>query len=334
LEQNNPQDATYVISFEYILNQCYYNRLAYQRKGWTNHELGVEWIKDFDRKSKEKARGRPRLLLVDGHSSHYTYEFLRYAKDNNITVVCYPAHSTHIYQGLDVACFGSMKRCWQEECFLWEESSGGALTKESFLEVFAKAYTRAFTPETIKSAFRTTGIWPLDQSVISEKDMAPSLALSTSSSSASCSFVTQSGPVLRCLNAIDAAISASSSPPPDPRTNFPSTSLQSIPTTPRSHRRPTPNLIDPTLEEEGHSLVSTLASSGFGSLVSSSPIRSTIFAQPGPLPDLQLLAAQPEVSPRGKALLNRKPETGLEEIYLSSAEMGRNAIDTLRLSRW
>lgn len=46
--------------------------IAYSDKGWTNGEIGVEWIKSFDKEMHEKVNGWHRLLLVDGHNSHYT----------------------------------------------------------------------------------------------------------------------------------------------------------------------------------------------------------------------------------------------------------------------
>jgi hypothetical protein len=43
----------------------------------TYNELGIAWLKQvFDRKTEKKARGRWRLLIVDGHRSHLTPEFL------------------------------------------------------------------------------------------------------------------------------------------------------------------------------------------------------------------------------------------------------------------
>jgi hypothetical protein len=38
-----------------LVLESYYS-LGYQKKGWTSGELGVQWIKDFDRKTKAKAR--------------------------------------------------------------------------------------------------------------------------------------------------------------------------------------------------------------------------------------------------------------------------------------
>ena len=66
-------------------------------------------VKDFDRQTKEKAAGRTRVLLMDGHSSHYSLELLRFARENNIIVLGYPPHCTHVLQGLDVVCFAKMK---------------------------------------------------------------------------------------------------------------------------------------------------------------------------------------------------------------------------------
>ena len=32
-----------------------YHRIGYSKKGWTNGEIGVEWVKEFDRHTKAKA---------------------------------------------------------------------------------------------------------------------------------------------------------------------------------------------------------------------------------------------------------------------------------------
>ncbi|KAF8233409.1 hypothetical protein L208DRAFT_1267098, partial [Tricholoma matsutake] len=40
---------------------------------------------------------------------------LEYAWDNNIVVLCYPSHSTHVYQSLDIIIFSVLKRAWSDE---------------------------------------------------------------------------------------------------------------------------------------------------------------------------------------------------------------------------
>lgn len=89
-------------------------------------------MKQFDEHTKKKADGRYRLLLVDGHNSHYTRGFLEYARTHMILVLCYPAHATHLLQGLDVVVFATVKRYLTEEWDLWEFKTGEKLSKTIF----------------------------------------------------------------------------------------------------------------------------------------------------------------------------------------------------------
>ena len=90
-------------------------RIGYQKKGWTDGEIGAEWMKIFEEQTREKADGEHQLLLLDGHNSHFTVEFLQLARLRNIVVLCYPAHGTHIYQGLDVVIFAVFKLLLSKE---------------------------------------------------------------------------------------------------------------------------------------------------------------------------------------------------------------------------
>jgi hypothetical protein len=83
--------------------------LGYSKKGWTDGEIGVEWIKDFGKQTAAKADSEYRLLLVDSHNSHYTHGFLAYARTHQILMLCYPSHTTHVYQGLDIVVFSVLK---------------------------------------------------------------------------------------------------------------------------------------------------------------------------------------------------------------------------------
>jgi hypothetical protein len=105
--------------------------------------------------------------------------FLDYARKNKIVVLCYPSHSIHIYQGLDVVIFSILKRAWSEERDKFERS-GPAVSKVNFIGIYAKAHVRAFTKENILSAFRKTGVVPFNPNIINNTMMAPSLETSIS----------------------------------------------------------------------------------------------------------------------------------------------------------
>ena len=153
-------------------------RLGYSKKGYTDGEIGRAWIETFDKETRAKAEGRRRLLLVDGHNSHYTLGFLEYARAHRIEVVGYPSHSTHVYQGLDVVIFAPMKKRWSEARDDWERR-GHIVDKTNFLAVYAEAHAKTLTSENIKAAFRKTGVIPLNPDVVTLDMMAPSQETST-----------------------------------------------------------------------------------------------------------------------------------------------------------
>ena len=154
-------------------------RLGYSKKGYTSGEIGQAWIEQFNKKTRAKANGRRRLLLVDGHNSHYTCKFLEYARSHQIEVIGYLSHSTHVYQGLDVVIFGPMKHNWGLAQDEWEQK-GHTVDKTNFLALYAKAHTKTLTPKNIKSAFHATGVIPFNPNVITWQMMAPSLTMTTS----------------------------------------------------------------------------------------------------------------------------------------------------------
>ena len=90
-----------------------------------------------------------RLLLVDGHNLHYTWEFLEYAQTNQIHVLCYPAHGTHAYQGLDVVIFGVLKRHWVQERNVFKSSTRKAVSKANFISIYTHAHRKTLTPELV-----------------------------------------------------------------------------------------------------------------------------------------------------------------------------------------
>ena len=136
-------------------------------------------MKHFEKWTREKAAGRRRLLLVDGHNSHCTHGFLEYARQHNISVLCYPSHSTHLYQGLDVVIFAPLKKAWSAARDDHERETGQSVDKKSFLRVYAKAHKKAFTMDNICAAFRKTGVVPFNPDVIPEDALAPSQTTAT-----------------------------------------------------------------------------------------------------------------------------------------------------------
>lgn len=120
------------------------------------------------------------LLLVDGHNSHYMCSFIEFACEKKIHVLCYPLHSAHIYQGLDVVVFGVLKCTWSSVHDQYESKTRQKVSKENFLKLYAQAHWQALLTSKIISAFKKTGIVPFNPHVITTAMMAPNLGTSVS----------------------------------------------------------------------------------------------------------------------------------------------------------
>jgi len=92
--------------------------IASSPSGWTNDNIGLAWLEQvFNRCTKQKARhGRDwRLLILDGHGSHITKDFIDYCDSYRILLAVFPPHSTHTLQPLDVVCFKPLSASYSNE---------------------------------------------------------------------------------------------------------------------------------------------------------------------------------------------------------------------------
>lgn len=150
--------------------------------GWIDTELFRDW---FDRHFLQYApAGRPLLLLLDGHSTHYQPEVVRLAASKGVIMFALPPHTTHVAQPLDVTCFHSLKTYWDRECNNYMAANPGkVVTIYQFSKLFSAAFTRAMTRENIVSGFKKSGVYPVNRHAISipgkepAEKKAPTVAL-------------------------------------------------------------------------------------------------------------------------------------------------------------
>ena len=124
-----------------------------------------------DRKTKKKARRRWRALIVDGHGSHLTMEFLALCLEKRILLIVFPPHSTHTLQPLDVVLYGPLPGDYHQKLITYLHNSKGLLTvkKGDFFPLFWSAWLSSFTTKNILSSFESTGIIPFNPEVVLKK---------------------------------------------------------------------------------------------------------------------------------------------------------------------
>ena len=173
--RNNPCNARFVL-FQHERSRPYklVNSISISPNGWTDQELGIAWLRnDFNPATQDKAAGHYRLLILDGHNSHCTFSFCNYAADNKIIIICLPSHTTHALQPCDVGAFGPLAQSWKRVVTLASQSLI-AIKKDNLLFHYHTARIEALKPTTIQSAFRKTGIWPVNREVIPLEAFEPS----------------------------------------------------------------------------------------------------------------------------------------------------------------
>ena len=134
-------------------------------KGWIDGELFQWWFKKHF--LCYAPTSRPLLLLLDGHSSHYCPEVIRYAAEQQVIIFTFPPNTTHLTQPLDKGMFGPLKVAWKEALHAFQiKNPARPISKHNFSSIFSEAWLKSMTPINVLAGFRTTGVYPLNRDAI------------------------------------------------------------------------------------------------------------------------------------------------------------------------
>lgn len=143
-------------------------RYGLSDSGWTERKLFHGWL--VEHFLAHAVPGRPLLLLVDGHSSHYDPDSIRFARSHSVIIFCLPPHTTHEAQPLDISFFGPLKNNWSEVCHRFLQANPGkVITRFNFNQLFSQAWLKTCSPEIICSGFRRAGIIPFSPETLIQR---------------------------------------------------------------------------------------------------------------------------------------------------------------------
>ena len=129
-------------------------KLSVSQNGWTNNQLGLEWLKHFDEHTKSRQVGSYRLLILDGHESHLNQDFKDYCLVRKILTLCMPAHSSHILQPLDVVCFSPLKLKYSQRVRDLARRRVYHINKEGFLPALRPRFSTCLRTRNVKRPLR------------------------------------------------------------------------------------------------------------------------------------------------------------------------------------
>jgi hypothetical protein len=126
---------------------------------WTSESTAIEWLEKVF--LPQTYTLEPRLLIVDGHGSHETTDFMYLCYQHNVHLLFLPPHTSHVLQPLDLSVFSSLKSHYRtavSHLALLTDSS--PIGKQNFLACYSKARKEALSAKIIKAGWKATGLWP------------------------------------------------------------------------------------------------------------------------------------------------------------------------------
>lgn len=138
---------------------------GFSANGWMERTLFDSWFKKHF--IRYAPASRPLLLLLDGHSSHYNPDTLKFAAENEVIIFALPPNTTHLTQPLDKGVFGPFKSHWRQVCHDFQNSHpSNVVNQYNFCSLLSKAWLESMTVTNIIAGFHTTGIVPLNREAI------------------------------------------------------------------------------------------------------------------------------------------------------------------------
>ncbi|CAH1981905.1 unnamed protein product [Acanthoscelides obtectus] len=138
--------------------------------GWVQCHIFTQWFRHFIQYVKP-TKENPILLILDGHYSHTrNIEIIDLARENFVTILRLPPHSTHKLQPLDKSLMGPLKVYYSEEIRIWIRQNQRALSPFDIMELFDRAYEKVQTYSVAENGFRVTGICPFNRNVFTNAD--------------------------------------------------------------------------------------------------------------------------------------------------------------------
>ncbi|GEQ67961.1 hypothetical protein JCM33374_g1627 [Metschnikowia sp. JCM 33374] len=163
----------YIVIADKRLKKAWYKgkptdwRLQVSDNGRTSQEIALFWLKEvFLPSTNGRTKGKHRLLLLDEQNDHLTPDFRDVCEANNIKVQCIPRHASSRLNPLDLVCFSVLKYSYNQLIHKQMRLGVADMGKLMFLDAYAQTREPAFNPDTIKSAFRATGLAPFDPELV------------------------------------------------------------------------------------------------------------------------------------------------------------------------
>jgi len=141
-----------------------------------NKEVFDVWAQQFASFALSYYPGEAKIFSLDGANVHLSSAVLRTLLRANVHVIAEPSKISHILQALDgSSAFGRYQpkvRSRVCEAAFECRDAGRQLNTPELMRCISAAATDDLTEESLRTAFRRVGMWPLDPTVVSDEELS------------------------------------------------------------------------------------------------------------------------------------------------------------------
>ena len=145
----------------------------FNKSGWMTKDVFSVWFEHFIKFTNPSLSNRI-LLLLDGHSTHIkNIEIIYRAREVGIDIICFPPHTSHKLQPLDVSFMGPLKSNINKLLELHIKENA-IVRLHDLVGIYSLATMNMDMVKLAISGFRKTGIYPFNDKSFSDEDFLPS----------------------------------------------------------------------------------------------------------------------------------------------------------------
>lgn len=116
-----------------------------------------------------------RILILDGHGSHHTPEFLEFCENHRIVLLGLPPHTSHMLQPLDIAVFSPTKHYYRRAVDNRLRLRDIRIPKADFLEIYCETRPKSITAHNVQAGFHGAGLVPFNPATALRKLPIPTV---------------------------------------------------------------------------------------------------------------------------------------------------------------
>ena len=116
--------------------------------------------KVFEPESRKKSGNQPRLLIMDGYSSHSTGNLIALRIEHSIGPLILPPYCSHLLQPLDVGVYGPLNRYHAKEIDRYSRMGTTRFLRVEWLEIYVHLRSQGLSSSNILVGWRRSGLNP------------------------------------------------------------------------------------------------------------------------------------------------------------------------------